>query len=159
MKTVRRHFLIQDNGQLIEMKQQAGFRGHTKELLLISKSMAGDRSQYVSSERLLMTREASISSEEGGSGRWSVDHLFLDQDAIPTLIEVKRSSDTRIRREVVGQKMDYAANAVVYWPIETFQNQFELNCKNEGRDPAQVLAEHLGEDYYPEQFWSLANDN
>lgn len=48
---------------------------------------------------LLITREAAISSEEGGSGRWALDHLFLDQDAIPTLIEVKRSSDTRTRRE------------------------------------------------------------
>src|SRR5262249_3604083 len=31
---------------------------------------------------------------------WSVDHLFLDQDAVRTLVEVKRGSDTRIRREV-----------------------------------------------------------
>ena len=53
-----------------------------------------------------------------GPGRWSVDHLFLDQDSVPTLVEVKRSSDTRIRREVVGQLIDYAANAVVYWPVE-----------------------------------------
>ena len=32
---------------------------------------------------------------------------------MPTLVEVKRSSDTRIRREVVGQMLHYAANAVV----------------------------------------------
>lgn len=35
---------------------------------------------------------------------------------MPTFVEVKRSSDTRIRREVVGQMLDYAANAKVYWP-------------------------------------------
>src|SRR4051794_9080712 len=52
---------------------------------------------------LLVMREMSVPGEEAGSGRWSLDHLFLDQDAVPTLIEVKRSSDTRIRREVVGQ--------------------------------------------------------
>jgi hypothetical protein len=57
-----------------------------------------------------------------GGGRWSVDHLFLDQEAIPTLVEVKCSSDSRIRREVVGQMLDYAANAVVYWPIETVRS-------------------------------------
>jgi hypothetical protein len=67
---------------------------------------------------LLVSREAALPSEENGSDRWSVDHLFLDQDAVPTLVEVKRSSDTRIRREVVGQMLDYAANAVVYWPVE-----------------------------------------
>jgi hypothetical protein len=38
----------------------------------------------------------------------------LDQDAIPAIVEVKRSTDTRIRREVVGQMLDYAANSVVY---------------------------------------------
>ena len=30
----------------------------------------------------------------------------------PTLVEVKRSTDTRIRREVVGQMLDYAAHGV-----------------------------------------------
>ena len=53
---------------------------------------------------LLITREMSVPDEEDGSGRWSIDHLFLDQEGIPTLVEVKRSSDTRIRREVVGQR-------------------------------------------------------
>lgn len=33
-------------------------------------------------------------------------------------MEVKRSTDTRIRREVVGQMLDYAANGVRYWPAE-----------------------------------------
>src|SRR5712692_1756730 len=68
-------------------------------------------------------------SAEGGGGRWPVDHLFLDQDAIPTLVEVKRSSDTRIRREVVGQMLDYAANAVVYWPVDHLYAQFETQCR------------------------------
>ncbi len=56
-------------------------------------------------------------SEEGGAGRWAIDHLFLDQDGIPTIVEVKRSTDTRIRREVVGQMLDSAANAVGRWSI------------------------------------------
>jgi hypothetical protein len=63
----------------------------------------------------------------GSGNRWSVDHLFLDQDAIPTIVEVKRSSDTRIRREVVGQMLDYAANAVVYWAVEAIRAEFEAN--------------------------------
>jgi hypothetical protein len=58
---------------------------------------------------LLVRREAPVPDRENGGIRWSIDHLFLDQDAIPTLVEVKRSSDTRIRREVVGQMLDYAA--------------------------------------------------
>jgi hypothetical protein len=55
--------------------------------------LAGDQIDSRSPRRwLLVSREASIPGEEGGGGRWSLDHLFLDQDAIPTLIEVKRSS-------------------------------------------------------------------
>ena len=48
---------------------------------------------------LLVKREAPVAD-------WSLDHLFIDQSSIPTLVEVKRSSDTRIRREVVGQMLD-----------------------------------------------------
>ena len=62
-----------------------------------------------------------------GVERWSVDHLLLDQDAIPTLVEVKRSSDSRIRREVVGQMLDYAANAVTYWNIDAAS--YRLQCR------------------------------
>jgi hypothetical protein len=66
----------------------------------------------------LVSREVAVPSEEDGHDRWSLDHLFLDNEAVPTLVEVKRRRDTRIRREVVGQMLDYAANAVVYWPVE-----------------------------------------
>ena len=87
---------------------------------------------------LLVTREMSIPGEDDGYGRWSVDHLFLDQEGIPTLIEVKRSTDTRIRREDVGQMLDYAANAVVYWPVEQIQAEFESRCDSEGLNPTVI---------------------
>jgi len=35
--------------------------------------------------------------------RWLLDHVFLDREAVPRLVEVRQSSDTRIQREVVGQ--------------------------------------------------------
>jgi hypothetical protein len=74
---------------------------------------------------LLITREAGIPDAEGGQARWFLDHLFIDQDAIPTLVEVKRSSDTRLRREVVGQMLDYAANVVAYWPGAELRRLFD----------------------------------
>jgi hypothetical protein len=61
------------------------------------------------------------------TGQPYLDHLFIDQDAVPTFVEVKRSTDTRIRREVVGQMLDYAANAVQYWSIEQIQEAYERN--------------------------------
>jgi len=63
---------------------------------------------------LLVTREMAVPGEQDGAGRWSLDHLFLDQDAISTLVKVGRSTDTRIRREIVGQMLDHEANAVAY---------------------------------------------
>lgn len=155
-------YLIQDDGQLVEMKEQAY---PSEELLqgLVAKYpslLAGDQVDSAAPRRwLLISREASLPSEEGGSGRWSVDHLFLDQDAIPTLVEVKRSTDTRIRREVVGQMLDYAANAVVYWPVEAIRAQFEVNCEVQGLEPEQVLGEFLGADADEEQFWQKAKTN
>ena len=60
---------------------------------------------------LLISQEFGIADEEDGSDRWRVDHLFLTPDGLPVLVEVKRASDTRNRREVVAQMLDYAAHA------------------------------------------------
>jgi hypothetical protein len=108
---------------------------------------------------LLIRREMRVPAEEDGSGRWSLDHLFVDQDAIPTLIEVKRSSDTRIRREVVGQMLDYAANAVAYWPVEEFRSHFQRESEAAGVDPIEALARFLGPNANPDEFWQKAKTN
>jgi hypothetical protein len=71
---------------------------------------------------LLVKREMPIPDPaSGGGGRWAVDFLFVDQDAIPTFVECKRFNDTRSRREVVGQVMEYAANGQFYWNHETLK--------------------------------------
>jgi hypothetical protein len=107
---------------------------------------------------LLVCREAPV-ADQNGAGRWSLDHLFVDQDAIPTLVEVKRSSDTRIRREVVGQMLDYAANGTRYWGDGTLAHLFEQTCADLGRDPAAVLQEVAGPDADAQDFWDRAERN
>src|SRR4051812_9636789 len=74
---------------------------------------------------LLVQRELGIGDAQESPNRWAIDHLFLDQDGVPTLVEVKRSSDTRLRREVVGQLLDYAANASAFWGVEKLRTAFE----------------------------------
>jgi hypothetical protein len=113
---------------------------------------------------LLIKREAGIPSEQGGNGHWSLDHLFIDQDAIPTLVEVKLKHNRELRRIVVGQMMDYAANAVAYWPDDTLKDYFYQTCrKNNNQDPQAVLAEFLegnSEDLNDEEkFWQAAVEN
>ena len=52
----------------------------------------------------MLSREVGVPGEEGGPGRWSLDHLLLDQDAIPTLVEVKRSSDAKSTLQERGRQ-------------------------------------------------------
>lgn len=119
--------------------------------------LAGDQMDPVSPRRwLLVTRESPIPGEQDGTGRWSLDHLFLDQE---TFIEVKRSTDTRLRREVVGQMLDYAANAIAYWPIEEIHAQFERRCEKEGAVAEDLLAEFLGPTADQEAFWTAVKTN
>jgi hypothetical protein len=154
--------LIQEGGGLVEMPETAyDSEDLLQELLARYPSLlAGDQIDSAAPRRwLLISREVPLASEEGGAGRWSVDHIFLDQDAVPTLVEVKRSTDTRIRREVVGQMLDYAANAVVYWPVEQMRARFERQCLDDNREPDEVLLEFLGADADPDQFWQQAKTN
>src|SRR5688500_7300488 len=102
MNTNRGMFLLRDDGALVEMQE----KGYASEALLqdllarYPNLLGGDQIDSAAPRRwLLISREMSLQSEEGGAARWAVDHLFLDQDAIPTIVEVKRSTDTRIRRE------------------------------------------------------------
>lgn len=122
--------------------------------------LAGEQMTPESPRRwLLVRREAGVPDEEGAVGRWAVDHLFLDQDGVPTLVEVKRSSDTRLRREVVGQLLDYAANAVVYWPADSLREQFETQQAADGYDSDAVIGELLGPEGDPEEFWERVRTN
>lgn len=88
---------------------------------------------------VLVAREYGIGDGNSAS-RWPIDLLFLDQEGIPTLVEVKRSTDTRIRRKVVGQMMDYAANAIRYGDVNTIRQAFHRTHPN---DP-DVLERELG---------------
>jgi hypothetical protein len=130
--------------------------------------LAGDQMRPSEPRRwLLITREAGVPDTEGGGGRWSLDHLFIDQDAVPTLVEVKRSSDTRIRREVVGQLLEYAANVTAYWPDGQLRQVFEDRLLSAGGNPDGEVLKLLATPVTPEDeadhavddFWERAAAN
>lgn len=152
-------YLIQEDGGLVEMAEQ---EYATEDLLqeLLAKHpnlLAGDQMSSGEQRRwLLISREMGVPAEEEGGDQWSIDHLFLDQDAIPTIVEVKRSTDTCIRREVVGQMLDYAANAVVYWPVDRLRIRFEEGHE----DPEQELMNLLNSpDADMDDFWQKVKTN
>ncbi|MCC6627318.1 MAG: hypothetical protein IT340_07940 [Chloroflexi bacterium] len=155
-------FLLQGDESLIEMREQAYDSEAVLQRLLAQypNLLAGDQINRAEPRRwLLVAREMGVPGEEVGGDRWSLDHLFLDQDGVPTLVEVKRSADTRIRREVVGQMLDYAANAVVYWPVERIRARFEAGQTTTGADPTLAINEFLGPEGDAEQFWQRVKTN
>lgn len=155
-------YLIKDDSKLVEMKEEPYNSEDLLQELLerYPNLLAGDQIDSVSPRKwLLVKREIALASEEEGSGRWSVDHLFLDQDGIPTLVEVKRSTDTRIRREVVGQMLDYAANAVVYWPVENLRAHFEVTCEKRNEEPESALSGFLSSELSQDEFWQKVKTN
>lgn len=102
---------------------------------------------------LLIRREMGVPGTADGPNVWSLDHLFVDGEGVPVVVEVKRSSDTRIRREVVGQMLDYAANGSKYWPVASLR---QLASETAGVDDPVTA---LWPDADVEQFWRKVQTN
>ena len=108
---------------------------------------------------LLVDVEVPVPDSAGGA-RWFLDVLLLDQDARPTLVEVKRGSNPEVRREVLGQMLDYVAHAERYWPVGTLRERCE--AAHEGREGGfeGALAALLGEDEPDaDAFWERVDAN
>jgi hypothetical protein len=121
---------LRHGGDLVEMVEEPyEAEALLQELLERHPALlTGDDSPVAGGEWLLVRREASVVlGTEGGPRGW-LDHLFVDGEGIPTLVEVKRSSDSRVRREVVGQMLDYAANAAAGWRDNALRRLFEERC-------------------------------
>ena len=110
---------------------------------------------------ILITREKGIAERSDASGRWSLDHLIIDQDAVPTLVEVKRGSNPEIRRTIVGQLLEYAAHAAQTWTADELRQTFEDASDVQGFEPNERLAMLLQADDEPdvEAFWESVATN
>ena len=88
---------------------------------------------------------------------WAVDHLLLDQDARPTLVEVKRGDSPDNRRKVVGQMLDYAATAANVWSERNIRQVFEASHDA----PEEVITELLQDDDESniDGFWERVTTN
>ena len=110
---------------------------------------------------ILITREKGIAETAGAGARWALDHLIVDQDAVPTLAEVKRGSNPEIRRTIVGQLLEYAAHAAQTWTADELRQEFEESANAQGRDPDEVLGKLLQVDEEPDAdgFWENVATN
>jgi hypothetical protein len=120
--------------------------------------LADDAEEEGGSGLILVKREAGVPDEGGAADRWSLDHLFIDQAGIPTLVEVKRRSDTRARREVVAQMLEYAANATAHWKVESLRAWFEAECERTEDDPVSRLDDAFAVADY-DGYWETVKTN
>ena len=150
-------YILKNDGQLEAMREQKF------DLEDVLQQLVADHPELLSGQQIdpdnprrwiLVNREQGISDIIGGGNRWALDHLLIDQDAIPTLVEVKRSENSEIRRAIVG----HAAHARHTWSAGDIRRVFEERTTSAGQDSNNVLAELLQTDEDPDadEFWQLA---
>ncbi len=140
---------LRQNDQLVEMTEKPyAYESVLQEKLAeYPRLLAGGQMSDRGIDRwALIAREKSVPDKRGGGERWSADHLFVDQDAVPTIVEVKRSDNTEIRRKIVGQMLDYVAHASIFWDAETLEERFVETCDERSISPEETLAELVDEE-------------
>jgi hypothetical protein len=151
-------YILQDQSKLFPMVETQWDAEHKLQQLIAEYPdlLGGDQIDVENHRRwLLVTREMPMQGEEPNTTRLSLDHLFLDQDGIPTLVEVKRGSNAQVRREVVGQLLDYAAIATSSLNVRDIQAALSSN----GATADSKLETFLGEDANVEEFWQRVQSN
>ena len=110
---------------------------------------------------ILVKREMGIAKEADAGHWWAVDHLFIDQDAVPTLVEVKRGDNPQVRRKVVGQMLEYAAHASQTWTADHLREVFETAPDSEVELRRLLKQEDAESDQFEEQadkFWERVGE-
>ena len=82
-------FLNTDNGELTELKETL-YDSEDNLQELIEKNpilLAGSQINPENPRKwILISREMGVPDHENGTACWYLDHLFIDQDGIPTLV-------------------------------------------------------------------------
>jgi hypothetical protein len=150
-------FVIQD--QKLRVLTRTSFR-HEEELQKALEAhpdvIAGVATSSEVPRLLLVSREAGVASADSNRA-YALDHLFVDHEGTPVLVEVKLRRDTRIRREVVGQLLDYAALGVAHWTVSDMRAA--VAARLDGQTEAEALSESLGTPLTPDEFWQRVGDN
>jgi len=91
---------------------------------------------------LLIETQAAIDDVQGGlPSRWAADLLFFDQEGVLTIVEDKLSTNPELRRQVVGQMIEYSANLVNSLTVDGLRER--LSGTHD--DPDGALLDLLGD--------------
>lgn len=123
-----------------------------------ARLLGGASSGEASTRRwILVKREALV---RGASGQqWSADHLFVDDEAVPTVVEVKRSTNTQLRREVVGQLLEYVANLRASTSADELRSAYEQQILGRDGEPEVALQQALGVTMSADEYWAGVGEN
>lgn len=158
-------YLVDENEQLQGVMSEVPFDGEERLQRAIQVQpdlIPGDQIEPEDPRRwLLVKREAPIPDGLGASDRWSLDHLLVDQDSIPTLVECKNSGNSELRREVVAQMLDYAANIREFWEPGRARNLAEASAVDNGQTLVDVTLEVTQEEDAAtvDDFWAQVDEN
>jgi len=156
-------YVVQNNGETTPM-QRVRCKNEDAELQQILEKnpdmLPGDQIRPDDPRRwLLIEREMSVPDPSSGMDRWSIDFFFVDQSAMPTFIECKRYEDSRSRREVIGQMLDYAANGHYYWTKGMIRELAEKNATARGLTLEEALRNlHPDDDLDADEFFQRVED-
>ena len=103
---------------------------------------------------VLLRREMPIAN-------WSLDHLFVDQYGVLTLVETKLFNNPESRREVIGQIIEYASNAELNWSDGKLREGAITywSRKNPPVDVDSILSNEFGDDLNIDDFWDKIETN
>lgn len=157
-------FLVDDDGDRLMQMVETSFVTEENLQILLARYpdlLPGDQIDPENPRQwLLVTRELGVPGGIAEADRWSLDHLFLDQDGIPTFVECKRSSNTQARREIVAQMLDYAANGIEYWSIDRLRQAAAETAGNRNRSLDEEIKRLLGsEEADVEEYWKQVEEN
>lgn len=143
-------YVIKTNDELIPMKETKHNREFDFQELLekYPDLIPGDQINPTNPLRwFLVGREIPIPVV--GGGLIALDHLLLDQDGIPTLVEVKRSENNELKRDVAAQILEYGSNLLLSMKIEDIKHRIE----------DKSIQNFLKDEMDEEDFWTKVERN
>ncbi|MCY2926391.1 MAG: hypothetical protein NT031_13315 [Planctomycetota bacterium] len=156
-------YAVGDDGDTVPLERIRCKEEYSELHLLLEKNpnlLAGEQINPDDPRKwLLITSEMPVPDPSTGEDRWSIDLFLADQDATPTFVECKRFADTRTRREVVAQMLDYAANGHFYWTKEQIRDYAEQTCSKAGRKLEDAVASLCDSDGSVDTYFEKIQDN
>ncbi len=92
-------------------------------------------------------------------GSWSLDFLLVDHHGVPTLVEAKLVENPESRRAVIGQIIEYAANAAEAWSDGKLREKASAYWSKRGKNIEEIISEFVVDEISVDSFWESVENN